>query len=262
MARTAWRLVPVVLLSLLMVGPPVNAQEEKAAAPEIEEKAMTSLNRMADFLSKAQRFSVTVDVGADVVQDWGQKVEFGETRKMVVRRPDHMRITTTKRDGAVSDVVFDGKEIAVSHPQDKVYATVARPGTLDEAIAYFVNDLDMRLPMGELLVSNLPNILQQRVRSADYVEQATIAGTPCDHVALRGDRVDIQFWIAQGNQPLPRRMVITYTRSEGQPQFWAQFSEWNLSPEVPDSLFVFTPPEGAVKIAFAPRRRGATETSE
>jgi hypothetical protein len=48
--------------------------------------------------------------------------------------------------------------------------------------------------------------------------------------------------------------VITYKNAEGQPQFWAQLSDWNLSPDVPDSLFVFTPPEGASKIAFAARK--------
>jgi hypothetical protein len=251
-----------VLLSFLLFSPPVSAQEDKATAPEIEEKAMTSLKRMGEFLSKAQRFSVTVDAGADVVQDWGQKVEFGETRKMIVRRPDRLRIDVTKRDGEVIGLVFDSKQLAFFNRQDKVYATADKPGSLDEAIAYFVDDLDMRLPLGELLLSNLPQVLQERVRSAYYVEQAAIAGTPCDHLAVRGDRVDMQFWVAQGDQPLPRRMVITYTRAEGQPQYWAQFSEWNLSPEVPDSLFVFTPPEGAAKIAFAPRRRSVIEASE
>jgi len=72
----------------------------------------------------------------------------------------------------------------------------------------------------------------------------------------------VQLWIAKGDQPLPRRMVITYTRAEGQPQFRAQFSDWNLSPEVPDSLFAFTPPTGAVKIAFAPRRPAGSATPE
>jgi hypothetical protein len=61
----------------------------------------------------------------------------------------------------------------------------------------------------------------------------------------------MQLWVARGNQPLPRRLVLTYKKAEGQPQFWAQFSDWNLAPDVPDSLFVLTPPEGAAKIAFA-----------
>ena len=72
----------------------------------------------------------------------------------------------------------------------------------------------------------------------------------------------MQLWIAQGDQPLPRRLVLTYKKAEGQPQFWAQFSDWNLSPEVPDSLFVFTPPEGAAKIAFAARKPVQTRERE
>jgi hypothetical protein len=231
---------------------PAAAQESSAAQPAMEAQAKMMLTRMADFLSKAQSFSTTVDVGFDVVQDSGQKIEFGETRKITIRRPDHVRIETTKRDGSVGGFFFDGKEIAVFNVQDKVYATVPKPGTLDAAFDYFTNDLDMRLPLAELLSSDFPKLLQERVREVDYVEQEAIAGVPCDHLALRGDRVDMQMWIAKGEQPLPHRLIITYTLAEGQPQFWAQFSQWNLAPEVPDSLFAFTPAAGAVKIAFMP----------
>jgi hypothetical protein len=61
---------------------------------------MAVLKRMAEFLSQAQRFSVTVDTGFDVVQDSGQKIEFGETRQIVLRRPDRVRIEATKRNGS------------------------------------------------------------------------------------------------------------------------------------------------------------------
>jgi hypothetical protein len=113
----------------------------------------------------------------------------------------------------------------------------------------------MRLPLAELLSSQFAKILQEKVRAAAYVEPSQIAGVPCDHLALRGDETDLQLWVAQGAQPLPRRLVITYKREDGRPQFWAQFSEWNLAPEVPDALFVFTPPAGAAKIVFAVQQR-------
>jgi hypothetical protein len=241
---------------LVLVNAPVHAQETKAVAsnPDIEEKAMTVLKRSAEFLSQAQRFSVTLDMGFDAVQDSGQKIEFGETRKVVLRRPDHLRIDETKRNGSKSGLVFDGKNITVFHVKENVYASVAKPGTVDEAIVYFINDLDMRLPLAQLLSSNLAKVLSAQVRVADYVEESSIAGVPCDHIALRGDQTDMQVWVAQGKQPLPQRVVITYRREDGRPQFWAQFSEWNLSPEAPDSLFAFTPAAGAAKIAFSPRQ--------
>jgi hypothetical protein len=251
---------------ILLGSLPVNAQEGKAPPPappsKVEDKAMTIIKRMAAVLSQAKQFSFTADVGFDVVQDSGQKIEFGETRNFVVRRPDDIRVDVTKRDGSVSGFVFDGKQIAVFNVQDKVYATVAKPGTIDEAIDYFTENLDMRMPLGELVSSDLPQLLQERSYEAEYVGQATIAGVLCDHVAQRRERADVQLWIAKGDQPLPRRLVITYTLAEGQPQFWAQFSDWNLTPEVPDTLFAFTPPAGAVKIAFAPRRPGGSATPE
>jgi hypothetical protein len=140
------------------------------------------------------------------------------------------------------------------HPQENVYATAARPGSVDEAIAYFVHDLGMRFPLAEMLTSQLAQRLPEQVRVADYVEAASIAGVPCDHLALRGDEADMQVWVAQGQHPLPRRVVITYRHADGRPQFWAQFSDWNLAPEAPDALFTFTPPAGAAQIAFSPRQ--------
>jgi hypothetical protein len=254
--------VVVWALALLLLSAPVRAQQTSAANPEIEEQAMAVLKGMVQFLTQAQRFSVTVDTGFDVVQGFGQKIEFGETRQMVLRRPDRLRIDATKRNGSKSGMFFDGKDIAVFNTKENVYATIARPGTVDDAIAYFLNDLDMRLPLAELLSSQLARTLSEHVRAAVYVEPSQIAGVPCDHLALRGDQVDLQLWVAQGNQPLPRRLVLTYTREDGRPQFWAQFGEWNLAPEVPDALFVFTPPAGAAKIAFAVQQRmqpGAVE---
>jgi hypothetical protein len=245
-----------------MFSPSVSAQEGKAAEPEIEEQAMTIFERMTTFLSQAQRLSVTIESEFDVVQDSGEKIAFGETRTIVLRRPDRIRIDTTKRDGAKGGMVFDGKDITAFGTTENVYATVAKPGSVDDAIVYFIDDLDMRLPLAELFSSALVKTLPERTRAADYVEQVTIAGVPCDHLSLRGERVDFQVWVARGDRPLPQRVIITYARAEGQPQFRAQFSEWSLSPEAPDSLFAFTPPESATKIAFAPRRRGEPEPSE
>jgi hypothetical protein len=253
-ANAVLLMIPVFIFSAILAAAPVSAQETGTAdQKKNEDQAMTVLKRMADYLSQAKRFSVMVDTAFDAVQDSGQKIEFGETRKIVLSRPDRLRVDATKRDGSKSELIFNGKDIALYFAKENVYATTARPGTVDQAVAYFINDLDMRLPLAELLSSNLDKMLSEQVREAAYVEKSYIAGVPCDHLAFRGDQADLQVWVAQGARPLPQRVVITYTRIDGRPQFWAQFSNWNLAPEVPDSLFVFRPPAGAAKIAFAPR---------
>ena len=254
-AKPVLLLIPVFIFAGMLMGAPVSAQEAGPADQQKnEEQAMTVLKRMAEYLSQAKHFSVTVDTGFDAVQDSGQKIEFGETRKIVLVRPDRLRVDATKRDGSKSEFIFNGKDIALYFAKENVYATEPRPGTVDQAVAHFVNDLDMRLPMAEMLNSNLAKRLPEQVREAAYVEKSFISGVPCDHVAFRGDQADLQLWVAQGDKPLPQRVVITYTRNEGRPQFRAQFSNWNLVPKVPGSLFVFKPPAGAAKIAFAPKQ--------
>jgi hypothetical protein len=254
MHRLICRDKPTVLLIVVVLGVFAGAPTPGSAASARDAQAMATLQRMADFLSQAQRFSVTAEIGFDVVQESGEKLEFGETRQIVIRRPDRMRVDITKRDGATSGFRFDGQEIAVFNTREQVYATAAKPGTLDEAIAYFINDLDMRFPLAELFSTQLAESLAAKVRTAYNVGAERIMGVPCEHLALRGDQNDMQLWVAQGDQPLPCRLVITYRAAEDQPQFWAQFSDWNLSPDVSDAQFAFTPPEGAAKIAFAARK--------
>jgi hypothetical protein len=232
---------------------PAPGKKAPAAAAVTESQAQASaiLMRMAEFLGGAQRFSVSVRGGYDAVQKSGQKIEFGEMRQVTLNRPDRLRVEGERSDGAKMLTVFTGKEIVLIDAAANVYATEPQTGGLDETIVHFVRDLGMRLPLALLLVSRLPTELKDRVRSVDYVEKTTIRGTASHHLAARGDTVDFQVWVADGDQPLPQRVVITYKKVKGEPQFRADLSEWNLAPAITDSTFLAKPPDGAQKVAFA-----------
>jgi hypothetical protein len=58
------------------------------------------------------------------------------------------------------------------------------------------------------------------------------------------------------------RVVITYKHSPGQPQFWANFADWNTSPQFPDATFEFKPPPGAKQIPFAVQVRRSAEADQ
>jgi hypothetical protein len=252
---------PIVSLMTMMV-PGVGAQEQNSTPSASEQKAMTILKSMSQYLAQAERFSVTIRDGYDAVQQSGQKIEYGEVRKVTVSRPDRLRFEVERSDGEKGLVIFNGTDLTVYTAANNVYATVSKQGTLDQVIKYAVDDLKIRVPLAVMLLSTLPSELNSLVVSADYVETTTITDVPCDHVAARTSRgVDFQVWVAQGSQPLPKRIVITYKDEPGQPQFWADLSNWNLAPEVSDSLFTFTPPEGANRIQFLAEVRGAAATA-
>jgi hypothetical protein len=70
----------------------------------------------------------------------------------------------------------------------------------------------------------------------------------CHHLAFRQKTIDWQIWIQDGDKPLPRKMVITYKRDAGGPQFTARLSRWNVKPKLSKDTFEFEPPADAKKV--------------
>ena len=248
--RTGWaRYVRAFLCAVLLLAAPAVARAQAAGEPQPDARAI--LLRMAEFVGKAQRLSVTVRGGYDAVQASGQKIEWNEVRRVTISRPDRLRMEAERDDGARTLVLFDGKEVTTFDEAGRVYAQAPQPGNVDDTLVYFVRDLGLRLPLAVLFVSRAPAMMERRVRSVAYVQKTGIFGAPAHHIAGRTDTVDFQVWIADGDQPLPLRAVMVYKTAPGQPQFRAQLSDWNLAAEPPDSLFMFTPPAEATKIPFA-----------
>src|SRR5882724_13428777 len=249
----------MVSLTVLTV-PVLSAENQSPTQSPSELQAMPILKNMSEYLAHAGRFSVTIRDGYDVVQESGQKIEFGELRTITVSRPDRLRIEVERSDGQKDLVIFDGKDMTIAN--HNIYAGTSRQGTLDQAIKYALDDLKIRMPLALIFLSTLPSELDELGVSADYVEKTTITDVPCDHLAVRtAGGVDFQVWVAQGSEPLPRRIVITYKDENGQPQFWADFSNWNLAPDLSDALFASTKLNRAERIQLLAEVRSIAATA-
>jgi hypothetical protein len=270
MKGARWLAWPM-LLVFLMFGPAVGAEgqppeeqppNEQSAGGEppaddapMDSEALDDLNHMAETLAQAQGFSVTIRAGFDVVQDTGQKITFGERRRVTLSRPDRLRIDAEESDGKRTLVIYDGKAISVFNPDDNVYGQIEKAGSVDDVVRYVIQDLGIRLPLALLLVSTLPAELDQRLQSISYVERNTLTAVPTDHLAGRGADVDFEVWISADDTPLPQRVAITYKNEEGAPQYRAEFSDWKLNPDVSPVELAFNPPDGAQRIPFLVRVR-------
>lgn len=243
-----WTLA-VLIAATLCCGAVAGASDEKAARVSPKE-ARAILLRMAEFMAGTGSFSVSVRDSYDVHQKSGQKIEFSETRMITVARPDRLRVEVEESNGERQMLLFDGKDLTVVTPGRNVYARAPQPGSLDNAVDYVISALGMKVPFSVLLKTTAPRELDRKTQTLDYVERTSIFGTPAHHLAGRTADVDYQIWIADGDRPLPQRLVLTYRKEKGQPQFRAQFSDWNLAVETPASQFEFVPPAGMHKIAF------------
>jgi len=81
----------------------------------------------------------------------------------------------------------------------------------------------------------------------------TIDGTPYDHLFFfQPPGIELELWVARNEQSLPRRLIVTYRTLPGQPNFIAQFSDWNFNVQTPDADFAFQPPAGATQVELKP----------
>jgi hypothetical protein len=215
-----------------------------------------STRRRNHFRLRARAFgksianSLVSDTGHEVTQKNGQVLEFGSHLTLTIQRPSQASGRFESRNGDISIIVLDGKTLSVYGAIEDVdfYDATRQPGDIDSSLEFVANQVAVPRQLRDFFSKDLTASLGSAMKSGYYVGESRISGVMCDHLALRGDKEDVQVWIARGDEPVPRRIVITYRELEGQPQFWAQFVEWNFSPDLSDTAFTFSPPEGAERI--------------
>jgi hypothetical protein len=235
------------IVALAMVS--VAAQAQPAGvAPE----AKQILKASTDFMASQQRYTADTRNTLEIVLKSGQKIEFNSTGRQFVQRPNKLR---SERSGDLVEqlFVYDGKSLTLYQPQEKVYAQVAAPGTLEEMLDFARIQYDVVAPFGDVIFKNAYDILMDGVTEGMVVGKAVIEGVLCDHLAFRAGDVDWQIWIQEGTQPLPRRIVITTLDLPNAPQFAVTVTRWNLEPAFDAQTFTFTPQAGMKQIEFLPR---------
>ena len=220
------------------------------AAVAVNPQAMDQLQRMSDFLATVKACSITIHATSDEILDSGQKIQVESTRTVAVRAPDRMAVDFVA-DGETRRSVYDGKTMTVFEKEGNDFSQQAMPPTLDATIDTLETKYGMAAPAAEMLRPGLLDRLKPKLQSADYIGMETIDGVPCHHVAISMDWADCQFWIQDGAQPLPRKLVITYKQVPSTPKYAMDFSAWNLT-SPPDSAFAMAIPADAKKIDMAP----------
>jgi hypothetical protein len=113
-------------------------------------------------------------------------------------------------------------------------------------------DFGLQVALADLLCSNAYELMTRHITHALYVGRHMIRGVPCHHLAFDQDNMQWQIWIEAGEKPLPRKLLITQKKLLGSPQWTAYLTDWNLTPQLADSRFTFTPPSGSHQIEFLP----------
>lgn len=217
---------------------------------DIEIKADKILKQMSDYLASLKQFEIKAQSTVETVIDSGQKIMLEHANKVIIKRPDKL-FATRRGDVVEQSFYYNGKSFTLNAQHLNFYASVDAPDNLSDTLDYAQTKFNLTTPGVDLLHSDSYKRLSNELISAFYVSKSTINGIECHHLAFRNSEVDWQIWIQTGDKPLPVKYVITSRWITSSPSY-AVIMDWNISPNISDSLFDFIPPKDAEKIDLLP----------
>ncbi|MCE5200871.1 MAG: DUF2092 domain-containing protein [Armatimonadota bacterium] len=238
----------IIILTLVLCSVSVSySNGATAKAPAIDPQAEQILRQMSDYLSSLQGFSVHVDAVVEGVTPSGQRLDTDRYGDVWMERPNKLLVNMISAHHNVQ-MYYDGNTFTIFSPRLNYYATWSAPGTIDELVVVARKKYGLVLPGADLLSSDPYSKMIANVKSGTYVGESPVREVMTHQLAFRQPDIDWQIWIAEGDTPLPMRIIITDKRTSGQPQYMASYSDWNTSPVFDPYTFVFMPPAGAQKI--------------
>jgi hypothetical protein len=173
-------------------------------------------------------------------------LQFVSSGKATISRPDKIRVT--RRGGFVDlELVFNGKTFSLLGKNLNAYTQIPAEGDL-EMLGDILAGAGIDAPAADLFSKDSYDALLTDVTDAKHVASAYVAGVECEYLAFRTPNYDWQIWIEAGDQPVPRRYVVTSKHKVQAPQYTVEITDWKLGQEIAAAEFDFKAPDGAKKV--------------
>ncbi len=228
--------------------------------PAISEDASSALARMGATL-QAKEFSFqarTIRVYAD---QNGELLHIAHTFKVTMRRPDRLLVDGTGDDGP-RKLIYDGKTTVLVLDDGKKYVSLPVPPTIDGMMQVVMGHFGVDFPLADFLTAAPSKAFLTGVTAGRQVNMVTIDGVQCRHLVFsQPPGIELELWLENSDQSLPRRLIVTYRSLPDKPNFVAEMSDWNFSVHPSDAEFTFEPPQGAerLQLGAAPQQSGGTK---
>lgn len=220
------RAVSRMMLGCVFLGATATPLLAHDHAEKISPRVDTLLKQMGATLQAMSAFSFTARISSDNVTAEGEKIETNRQTDFVIVRPGRLKGKATGGPQLNRSFVYDGKMLTILDHAAKVYSATEVPDTIDAMLDHVYEEYDISVPTADFLYSDVYAILTGDVQSSRVIGETELNGRKCHQLAVRLGSVDYQIWIADGDKPLPVRMVLTYKEAEGTPQFRIDFSDW------------------------------------
>ena len=221
-------------------------------------KAIDVLQSTSAYAATLDRVAIKGTSFHDARLGEGLMVSNATEVKIFIDRPASLRISSF--DGKEHlDLFFHDKVLTVFNKERGYYAQAPIPEDIETALEFALDELDIDAPMMDLIMADVSvNLIGSQEPVLYLTDKARVSGQDCHHIAIGGPETDVLLWIDEGDQPLPRKFMMTSKWEGGSPRVITNM-KWDTDPGFKQDVFKFEAPEGAVNIGFVSNLMGGGE---
>lgn len=246
----------VILVLMLAVVPSVSGAartcpppNQNAKYPPSYPQARQWLRRMSDYMDSLSSFQVHLVTSRELIFPKGGRINTERYGDLMVQRPNKLRANVFAPNKS-REIYYNGTTLTVFTPKLNVYGTINTPPTLNQMFDMVMLDYGIFIPLADMVQPNIYGKVAPKIDIGIVAGPSLLNGVYCKQLAFRSGTLDWQIWIEDSPTPLPRKIAIVDRGVAGNPQYTALMTDWKVNPAFDESIFTFTPPEGAQKINF------------
>ncbi|WP_339632025.1 DUF2092 domain-containing protein [Bizionia echini] len=221
----------------------VQAQEK-----EIDSTAIFILDKMSDVIGDLASVSFTLNSSVDKLNADSNIEKHYKHSKVTMVGPDKF-VSRTQGDQGNHAFWYNGKFMTYYSFDENNYVTLEAPDNIITMIDSMHTRFDFKFPAADFFYPAFTDDIMEAFDNIQYKGQKIVDGESCFYIIATNPDTNVQIWVSNTMNMLPKRLVIIQKNKENM-QYEAHFTKWELNPEVPNSIFEFTPPPGAKLISI------------
>ncbi|MDR0771326.1 MAG: DUF2092 domain-containing protein [Burkholderiales bacterium] len=214
----------------------------------MDDSAIAALVKMRQSLQEQKSIYAKTEGTVDHINEAGFLIKELYRSEVWIDQPHRLRLSSVSGKNSLRELFFDGKTVTFYDIDNKLYATMPLPGTLDDLFD------TLRLYGIELPFTSIYHIFDRQpvppdVSAALDLGKETVSDIACRHYAYRKRDLDWQMWVPEDGMLLPIRFAAINRASALRPQYIAQ-TQWEKKDRLDDAVFAFKPPKDARQVTF------------
>lgn len=233
------------LFSCMLIFMQAHAQE-KSQNEQVDPVAVLILDKMSDLIGDLQSCSFEISTRQDVDDpDHGWVTEHYKSTLMF-DGPNKMHMHRKGEKGQ-EGFWYNGEEVSYYSYEQNNFVHIPAPETTLATIDTLNMVYGTEIPAADFFYPAFTDDLLAAFPTILYLGKKLVDGDESFHIKASNDDMEVQFWISDKAYKLPVRYSIVY-KDRSNMQYESHFTNWDLNPVIPPSLFDFMPPKNAKPI--------------